>query len=184
MRTTEDDAEDRALLARAGAGDTRAFDALYTRHERRVYRYLLTLIADPHAAEDVLVEVMTIVWRDAAKFAGNSRATTWILGIARHKALDVRRANSRKGGRNAALEDVDEPVSEDAGPQDLAHRALEAAEVKRALGELSDEHREVLQLAFFEDLGYEEIASLLGIPENTVKTRVYYAKRQLKAHLT
>ena len=184
MRTTEDDAEDRALLARVGTGDRRAFDVLYTRHERRVYRYLLTLIPDPHAAEDVLVDVMTIVWRDAAKFAGGSRATTWMLGIARHKALDVRRSRARAGGRDAALEDVEEPASEAEGPQEFTHRTLEAAEVKRALTQLSTEHREVLQLAFFEELGYEEIASLLGIPENTVKTRVYYAKRQLKAHLT
>jgi RNA polymerase sigma-70 factor, ECF subfamily len=183
MRTTEDDAEDRALLARVGEGDRRAFDVLYTRHERRVYRYLLTLIPDPHAAEDVLVDVMTIVWRDAAKFAGGSRATTWILGIARHKALDLRRSKARSA-RDAALEDVEEPVSEQEGPQEFTHRTLAAAEVKRALTHLSAEHREVLQLAFFEELGYEEIASLLGIPENTVKTRVYYAKRQLKAHLT
>ena len=183
MRTTEDDAEDRALLAQVGAGDRRAFDVLYTRHERRVYRYLLTLIPDAHAAEDVLVDVMTIVWRDAAKFAGGSRATTWILGIARHKALDLRRSKAR-AARDAPLEDVEEPVSEAEGPQELTHRTLEAAEVKRALVQLSPEHREVLQLAFFEELGYEEIASLLGIPENTVKTRVYYAKRQLKAHLT
>jgi RNA polymerase sigma-70 factor (ECF subfamily) len=183
MRTTEDDAEDRALLARVGEGDRRAFDVLYTRHERRVYRYLLTLIPDPHAAEDVLVDVMTIVWRDAAKFAGGSRATTWILGIARHKALDLRRSKARSA-RDSALEDVEEPVSEAEGPQEFTHRTLEAAEVKRALAQLSPEHREVLQLAFFEELGYEEIASLLGIPENTVKTRVYYAKRQLKAHLT
>ena len=182
MRTTEDDAEDRALLARVGAGDRRAFDVLYTRHERRVYRYLLTLIADPHAAEDVLVEVMTIVWRDAAKFAGGSRATTWMLGIARHRALDARRSKARTS-RDAPLEDVAEPASEADGPQEIMHRDLQAAEVKRALAELSTEHREVLQLAFFEELGYEEIAALLGIPENTVKTRVYYAKRQLKTHL-
>ena len=182
MRTTEEDAEDRALLARVGAGDRRAFDVLYTRHERRVYRYLLTLIADPHAAEDVLVEVMTIVWRDAAKFAGGSRATTWMLGIARHKALDLRRSKVRTS-RDAPLDDVAEPASEADGPQDITQRDLQAAEVKRALEQLSGDHREVLQLAFFEELGYDEIASLLGIPENTVKTRVYYAKRQLKAHL-
>jgi RNA polymerase sigma-70 factor, ECF subfamily len=183
MDTTEEDAEDRMLLERIVAGDRGAFEILYGRHERRAFRYLLTLISDVHAAEDALVEAMTTVWRNASKFRGDSRVSTWILGIARHKALDARRAAARER-RNEPLEDGVDLPDDAEGPEQFTNRTLEAADLQRALARLSAEHREVLQLAFFEDLSYEEIADLLGIPENTVKTRVYYAKRQLKGHLT
>lgn len=172
---------DLELLTASGSGDASAFRTLYRRYERRVYNYARTFLSQDAAAEDVVIETMTAVWQGARTFTGASRASTWILGIARHKAIDA----VRKGGGRAeplSLDDAEEPLSdEDPSASIEQHSASES--MLRAIANLSADHREILRLAFYEDLQYEEIASLLAIPENTVKTRVFYAKQQLKRHL-
>jgi RNA polymerase sigma-70 factor (ECF subfamily) len=177
--THSSDAEDRQLLAGTAGADRAAFDRLYRRYEKRVHGYLNSMVRDSNAAEDLLIETMVAVWNSAAKFAGQSLVSTWILGIARHKALDVVRQRARRAP-TVALDETD-PIEEPApGPAARAQQADTDREVRAALGALSAEHQEVLRLAFFEDLPYGEIAALLGIPVNTVKSRVFYAKEQLR----
>jgi RNA polymerase sigma-70 factor (ECF subfamily) len=178
------DASDSELLAATAreSGGAAAFEILYRRYERRVYRYALTFLKRPALAEEVVIDTMLAVWHGAAGFAGTSRASTWVLGIARHKALDaVRKAASPI--QAVELEQAAEIADAAPGPSDTTERSVEAQLMRRAIARLSEDHQEILQLAFYEDLPYEEIATLLSIPDNTVKTRVFYAKQQLRRHL-
>src|SRR5690242_17352800 len=91
-----EDSVDRGLLAQTVARDRAAFEALYRRHREHVYGYICSIVRSRDGAEDLMVETMTTVWQDAHRFAGQSRVLTWILGIARHKAIDAVRARARR----------------------------------------------------------------------------------------
>jgi RNA polymerase sigma-70 factor, ECF subfamily len=183
MPTTDEQSEsDSDLLAAVASADRAAFQRLYGLYERRVYQYAYTFVRDRAVAEEVAVDAMLAVWHGAASFSGQSRVSTWILGITRHKALDaVRRLVRHSDG--ATVEEAAHVVDPAAGPAEVANRTQAGRITRRALAELSHDHREILRLVFYEELPYEEIAALLAIPTNTVKTRVYYAKQQLKQHL-
>jgi RNA polymerase sigma-70 factor, ECF subfamily len=173
---------DHTLMAAAARGDAKAFELLYRRYELRVCNYLRSFVRDASMAEDLLIETMTDVWRFAGRFEARSSVSTWILGIARHKALDA----VRKHAWNTPTVAIDAslPISDPAtSPQDKAVAQGEQQSLHQVIARLSPEHQEVLRLAFFEDLPYGEIATLLGIPANTVKSRVYYAKEHLRALL-
>lgn len=170
------------LVAATASGGSAAFELLYNRYERRVYNYARTFLRQPALAEEVVIDTMMAVWHGARGCKKTSQVSTWILGIARHKALDaVRKAGSQGDSQpiDAALDLADAS----AGPHDAADHEMQAKVMLRAIGRLSADHREILRLAFYEDLSYEEIAALLHIPDNTVKTRVFYAKQQLKKRL-
>lgn len=164
---------DEALLWSVGQADRAAFRELYDRHADRVYRFALSLVRNGHLAEEVLQETMLAVWKQAEKFRGSSKATTWILGIARNQAYGLLR-REKKGERL---------------PEDPAHEAdpAEAAEidvrVKQALETLSPEHQEALHLVFYEEMSLADAAAVLGVPEGTVKSRLYYARKALAKEL-
>lgn len=171
------DSDDARLLARIGGGDEGALGAFYYRYEARVYRYLRGQLNDPAAAADVLNETMLEVWRNAMKFAGRSRVSTWVLGIAHNKAIDY----LRREGRHAHDElNPAEPDRDAASITDAIAGAQDAQRLHHCLETLSHTHRQVVHLAFFEELAYGEIAAITGAPEGTVKTRVFHAKRALK----
>jgi len=181
---TSDPRTDAELLAASGARSEAAFRVLYDRFERRVFRYVSTFIRQPALAEEVVIDTMTAVWHGAAGFGGTSRASTWIFGIARHKALDaVRKSASANRTAGVSLDAIEEIEDEAATPAADAERVSGSREMQRALAQLSADHREILRLAFYEELPYDDIAALLAIPQNTVKTRVFYAKQQLKREL-
>jgi len=177
-----DEEQDRALLAHSGAGDRDAFGRLYRRYESRIYGYVRNIVGDASLTEDLVVETMTAVWHSARSFSGGSRVSTWILGIARHKAVDAVRARARLPPL-VPVTAAGEVESSAAGPVEIVEGERLAALTQRALALLSNEHREALRLAFYEELPYEEIAALVGIPANTVKSRVFHAKLALRRHL-
>ena len=176
------DGSESDLLAAAAIGDTTSFERLYQLYEKRVYHYVCTFVRDRAIAEEIVVDAMMAVWRGAGSFARTSRVSTWIFGIARHKALDALRRTDRHQRDTALDEAVDLPNPEES-PAEGVHRQQIATLTRQALATLSHEHQEVLRLVFYEELPYEEIATLLSIPTNTVKTRVYYAKQHLKQEL-
>jgi len=181
-RPDPQDVSDLELLTTTASGGSAAFRTLYDRYERRVYNYVRGFLKQSSSAEEVVIETMTAVWHGAGGFTGSSKVSTWVFGIARHKALDaVRKLKSRPDA--VSLDQTEELV--DAGEDPLAstEASHNAQLMLRAIAQLSDDHREILRLAFYEDLPYGDIASLLSIPDNTVKTRVFYAKQQLKRHL-
>ena len=181
--THEHNVVEEALVARVAAGDVHAFETLYHRYEKRVYHYICTFVRDHALAEEVVGEVMLALWRDACHFAHQSRISTWIFGIARHKALDAVRRNGRAAHAAVPLEDLPDLPSQDETALDSIQREQLGTVMRQALSALSTDHREILRLVFYEELPYEDIALLLSIPENTVKTRVFYAKQQLKRHI-
>ncbi len=160
-----------------------AYETLYRRFETKIFHYLLSAIYDETTAEDLLAEVMVAVWKGAKNFKGDSQVSTWIFGIARHKMLDGIRSRTRNRNENVTIDEAMELIDPEKNPEGKAEQQAEADIVKKAMGTLSSEHREVLFLAFYEELPYQEIAERIEAPLNTVKTRVYYAKQQLKRAL-
>ena len=161
-------------------GDREAFEKLYSSYSVRLFRYLLTLVQDRNAAEELTNDVLLAAWKGAAEFRGQSKPSTWLFGIARHKALnELRRTNSKM----VDIEEAGEVVESREGPEELLQREMLARCMASALRELSPSHREVLELTFYQELSYQEIAEIMQCSVNTVKTRVFYAKKRLREHL-
>jgi RNA polymerase sigma-70 factor, ECF subfamily len=183
IATTKSD-ELALLLDLISLGNEPAFARLYRAMNRKVYAFALQFLRNPHLAEEVVTETLFEVWRNARRFAGQSRASTWVLGIARHKALD-------KVCEQAAFERVKsvwDETCELIAPGDpcafeqFAQRQT-ASEIQRCLASLPVYQRECINLVFFQELSLAEVAALQGVPENTVKTRLFHARRKLRAKL-
>jgi RNA polymerase sigma-70 factor, ECF subfamily len=180
--THRHDGSEPDLLEAVAAGDLASFERLYRLYDTRVFHYVRTFVRDQAIAEEIVGDVMMAVWHGAGTFSRTARVSTWIFGIARHKALDALRRSSRYQ-RDTALDSAIDLPHTGESPADCAHRRQIATLTQRALTQLSVDHQEILRLVFHEELPYEEIATLLSIPINTVKTRVYYAKQHLKQQL-
>lgn len=173
--------QDQALVARVAAGDRQAFELLFNAYGERVFRYAHRLISDVTKSEEVTNDVMLEVWKTAARFEGRSKVSTWILGITRHLALNAVR---RKKLDTVDLDDTPGIADEDLTPAAVEHdRDVLKEALGGALGKLSTDHRDVIELTFFHGCNYQEIAEIVGCPENTVKTRMFHARKQLKGLL-
>lgn len=164
------------LLRQVAQRDRTAFEVLYRRYHRRLFGFVGRWLREPQTVEEVVDDVMFAVWANAASFEGRSRVSTWIFGIAHHRT----RAAMRHREADPSLESSPEPAEED--PEFGAVIARDA--LVRALEELSPEQRAVVTLTFFEGFSYAEIATTLDCPVNTVKTRMFLARRLLRAALT
>jgi RNA polymerase sigma-70 factor (ECF subfamily) len=167
---------DQALLDRMANGDKLATQALYARHHVRVYRFILRLVGDEALAEDLLSEVFVDVWRHADTFEGNSQVSTWILAIARFKALSaLRRRKDYQLDDAVAIAIPDETDD----PEVCVQKKDRSAILRSCLGQLSQDHREVIDLVYYHEKSVDEVAQIVGIPANTVKTRMYYARKRM-----
>jgi RNA polymerase sigma-70 factor, ECF subfamily len=189
--STADQLLDLELIRAVAGRDRRAFERLYYRHSPLLGRYLMRLLREQEAVEEVLNDVMLVVWQSAARYdPAVARLSTWLFGIAHNKALKVF-ARRRTASNEVQLEPLDveadvETDADDPGTGLDAHdpeRTLAARQLGRllasALEELSSEHRCVIELAFGEDYSYQEIATITDCPLNTVKTRMFYARKRL-----
>ena len=168
------------LVARVAAGDKAAFETLFSTYGERVFRYAYRMISDVSRAEEVTNDVMMEIWKNAGKFEGRSKVSTWILGITRHLALNaVRGKKLDTMDIDDAPEIADDSQSAQAGALARDTDALKQ-DLRAALGQLSDDHRDVVELTFFQGCSYQQIAEIVGCPENTVKTRMFHARKQLK----
>ena len=171
---------DEALIGDIAAGDRGAMQALYARHNVWIYRFVLRLTNDSSLAEDLVSEVFIDVWRGAEGFKAKSRVSTWMLAIARHKALSALRRRSD--------EQLDEdPTRAIADPADDAETTVDirdrSAVVQDCLSQLSTLHREVLDLVYYHERSVDEVAEIVGAPVNTVKTRMFYARKRMQTLL-
>lgn len=165
------------LIERVAQGDEQAFAALYSSLESRVYRFILSKLNDSFEAADILNETFLEVWKSAGKFEGRSQPSTWIFGIAYRKVM---KHYSRKKPEQLDDHDHAEPIDESTD-QLAAIAALEENDhLRHCLAKLKPAFRAVIELSFFDDLPYREIAEILACPEGTVKTRVYHAKEALR----
>jgi RNA polymerase sigma-70 factor (ECF subfamily) len=167
---------DEALIGRIAAGDRLAMQVLFARHHVRIYRFVLRLLHDEMAAEDVINDVFLDVWRQASKFEGRSTVSTWLIAIARFKALSALRKRRDEPLDEAAAEAI-EDHSDD--PLRAAEKKDKGEKLRACLASLSREHREIIDLVYYHEKSVEEVAQIVGIPENTVKTRMFYARKKL-----
>lgn len=169
-----------ALLDRVRRGDRGAFEALYRRFQRPLAAYLLRLTGRPDAVDELVDDTLLVVWKQADRFDGRSRLSTWIFGIAYKKALKHLERRRREAGRTGEADG--EPVAPEDGPERLHVRRELARQVAAALDRLSAEQRGVVVLTYYHGLSYPEIAEVMDCPVGTVKTRMFHARRKL-AHL-
>jgi len=167
---------DEMLVQRIAAGDKLAMQVLFARHRTYVYRWLLRFVGNETVAEDLLSDVFFDVWQQAGRFEGRSAVSTWLLSIARFKALSARRRRT-----HAELNDTIEATVAD--PADNAEVVLEKKHqgelLRDALTKLSAEHREIIDLVYYHEKSVDEAAQILAIPAATVKTRMFYARKKL-----
>jgi RNA polymerase sigma-70 factor (ECF subfamily) len=172
MQTTSDD----VLIGRIAGGDRLAMQVLFARHHVRVYRFALRLIGDPTRAEDIISEVFLDVWRQAGRFEGRAAVSTWLLAIARFKALSALRKRP-----DMELDDETAAAIEDTAdtPEAAVQKKDKSESLRECLKSLSAEHREIVDLVYYHEKSVEEVAEIVGIPEATVKTRMFYARKRL-----
>ncbi|SFM62990.1 RNA polymerase sigma factor [Variovorax sp. OV329] len=175
-----DNDEVKKLLERIGREDQAAFRQLYKAFSQRVYAYVLNMLNDHARAEEVLADTLYEVWRFPQRFRGESQFSTWLIGIARRKALMVYRAR-RPDEVHADLDDIAETTASDT-PDAYAELADKQRRegVQHCMGKLSDEHRECMHLVFYEGMGLAEVAEVQNCPEGTVKTRLFHARQKIK----
>ena len=174
--TAPDASSDVTLINRIGAGDKHAMQALFARHRTPVYRWLLRFVSNATLAEDLLSDVFLDVWRQADRFEGRSSVSTWLMSIARFKALSARRRRV-----DAELDErIETTIADTANDPEVALQEKNRSErLQSALTRLSPEHREIIDLVYYHEKSIAECAEILGIPAATVKTRTFYARKRL-----
>ena len=172
MQTTSDE----ALIARIAGGDRLAMQVLFARHHVRVYRFVLRLVRNQATAEDLISEVFLDIWRQAGKFEGRSAVTTWMLSIARFKALSALRRRQEDELDDEMAERIEDQADD---PEMALAKKDKGTVLRQCLTGLSAEHREVIDLVYYHEKSVEEVAEIVGIPEATVKTRMFYARKKL-----
>jgi len=172
MPTTSDD----VLIAKIAQGDRLAMEVLFARYRVRVFRFVLRMVRNDATAEDLNSDVFLDVWRQAGTFEGRSAVSTWIFSIARYKALTVlqRRPEEELDAERAGT--IEDQADD---PEVTLAKKDKAAVLRQCLVKLSAEHREIVNLVYYQHKSVEEVAGIVGIPEATVKTRMFYARKKL-----
>jgi RNA polymerase sigma-70 factor (ECF subfamily) len=168
--------KDVQLLERIAARDLAAFEQLYRHYEPRLSRFLINIVNRPQVVEEVLDDTMMAVWNTAANFRGASKVSTWIFAIAYRQAV---KARSRWDEPLPDLQDNDQ-ASPDALPDEQLQKGRTHEALVEAMDKLSSDQRAVVDLTYFHGMGYREIAEIMRCPVDTVKTRMFHARRKLK----
>jgi len=170
------EASDEMLVALIAQRDKLALQSLYSRHHVRVYRFALRFLNDEAAAEDAVSEVFIDVWRQAERFEGRSQVSTWLLAIARNKALSVLRRRSAEELDDEVAEFIEDPTD---NPEIAMQKTQRASVLQDCLTQLSPAHREIVDLVYYHEKTVEEVAEIIDVPANTVKTRMFYARKRI-----
>jgi RNA polymerase sigma-70 factor, ECF subfamily len=167
---------DEVLLSLIAKGDKDALRLLYARHNVRVFRFLLRMVGNDASAEDLVSEVFIEVWKNAGRFERRSQVTTWILGTARHKALSSLRRRPVDQLDDDTLAVIADPADD---PEASVQKLDCGAILQECIKQLSPLHREVIDLVYYHEQSIDEVARIVGVPENTVKTRVFHARKRI-----
>lgn len=167
---------DDMLLESIADGNRTAMHILYCRHNVRVYRFILRIVRDATAAEDLVSQVFLDVWRTAGQFQGRSQVSTWLFSIARFKALTAMR---QRRFEDIDQEDVRQIPDDAETPESSLDRSDTRAILRACVQKLSPAHREIITLVYYHEKSVEEVGQIIGIPQSTVKTRMFYARKQL-----
>ncbi|OAI08711.1 RNA polymerase sigma factor [Methylomonas methanica] len=165
------------LLQRIGAGDTAAFEAFYKNYYPRLFRFILRMTRQPEAVEELIQETLLVVWEKPQGFNHESKISTWVFGIAYHKTLKAMTKSARRNN-DVDIDDLTETIGDPtANP---ANNWENEDWLNYALATLPPEQRAVIELTFYHGLSYQDVARILDCPENTVKTRMFHARRKLQ----
>jgi RNA polymerase sigma-70 factor (ECF subfamily) len=172
---------DEILIGKIAQGDRLAMEALFARYRVRVFRFLARMVRNEATAEELNSDVFLDIWRQAGTFEGRSAVSTWIFSIARFKALNVlqRRPEAELDEEKAA--EIEDHADD---PEVALAKKDKAVVLRQCLAKLSAEHREIVSLVYYQQKSVEEVAAIVGIPEATVKTRMFYARKKLSELLT
>lgn len=167
---------DEVLVQLIAGGDKDALRVLFARHHVRVFRFLTRIVGNDASAEDLVNEVFLEVWRNAGRFEARSQVSTWMLAIARFKAL----ASMRRRQHDELDEEASEMIEDTADDPEVAvHKTERSALLQLCLKQLSVAHRQVVDLVYYHDQSIEEVAEIIGVPASTVKTRMFYARKRI-----
>jgi len=172
-------ASDKLLLQSIADGDKQAMRVLFVRHNVHVYRFVLRFTGNETLAEDAVSDVFLAAWRQAKSFEGKSQVSTWLQAIARNKALSALKRRTETSLDDDMAMTIEDPADD---PEQAMSRNDRSATVRKCLMALSLEHREVINLVYYHEKSIEDVARVVGIPVNTVKTRMFYARKRM-AHL-
>ena len=168
----------RELLREIEKGSERAMEKLFRMFSRKVHAYVLYRCRDEATAEEIVIDTLHEVWKHPDRFRGDAKFSTWLIGIARHKMLDALRAASH------VHEDTDDHADVVVDESPSAFDGIAAGQrrdgVQKCMEVLGDEQREALHLALYQDMPLDEVAAIQGVPENTVKTRLFHARKKMK----
>jgi RNA polymerase sigma-70 factor (ECF subfamily) len=167
---------DETLIGLIAAQDKDAMRLLFARHNVRVFRFLLRIVGNEATAEELVTEVFLDVWHNAGRFEGRSQVSTWVLGIARFKGLSARRRRTLDELDEEAAEAIEDTADT---PETAFQKSERAAILRDCLKHLSPAHREVVDLIYYHEQSIDEVARITGVPENTVKTRVFHARKKI-----
>jgi RNA polymerase sigma-70 factor (ECF subfamily) len=168
--------QDKDLIARIAAKEHAAMHALFARHNVRVFRFLVGRMRNEAQAEELTNEVFLEVWKNAGRYEGRSAVSTWVLAIARNMAMSQLRKRKEDELEDAAAEQM----ADDGDDPELSAQKRSKAELMRdVINQLSDDHREVIDLVYYHEKSVREVSEIVGVPEATVKTRMHYARKAL-----
>ena len=167
---------DARLLARIAAGDQTALNALFAQYRTAVFRFASRLLRNEAQAEEVTNEVFLEVWRSASRYEGRSAVKTWLLTIARNRAISAMRKRTESTWDEAAAETLEDDGDD---PEVTAQKSDKSALLRKCLAELSSDHAEIIDLVYYHEMSVTEVSEVLSIPAATVKTRMFYARKKL-----
>jgi len=167
---------DDALIKRMARGDEAALRTLVTRHHARIARFILRFAGDRNLVEDLVSDTFFAAWQQAPNFENRSTVATWLLAIARYKALSARRRRVDAELHDKVVATVADPAD---NPEIVLQKKNRAEHLRQSLASLSPEHGEVIDLVYYHDKSVKEVAEIVGVAEATVKTRMFYARRKL-----
>jgi len=171
-----------SLLKSIGDKNHKALTQLHGLVGKRIYAFAVRMTRDSDLANQVVTDTLFDVWKFPHRFNGQCKVSTWILAIAKHKALH---ALSQRHSDHVDLEDISDTLASDLGDPELSSVGAERAAVLwGCIQRLSEPHRECLHMVYYEGLSLEEVAQFQQVPENTVKTRLFHARKKLQACLT
>ena len=175
-RAVVQETADETLIELIADGDKRAMQVLYGRHNVRVYRFLIRLTGNASLAEDLVSDVFLDVWRQAASFEAKCQVSTWLLAIARYKALSAMRRRCDEQLDDVMAASIEDPAD---NPETIVYHKDRSTLVQKCLSQLSPAHRQVIDLVYYHEKSVDEVASIVGVPPATVKTRMFYARNKM-----